>query len=358
MRTLALGLMLMTAQLGAQALLNGAPQSGPGESAWVRADKGGAGGRAWINLGFMGGKWASAHIPLGTALKESGGVEFYARATEGWKNVYAGFSDAEGYACLLPLDQICKLGPQWAKVSVALSAFPKSASRFIHGRAESRPWDWAAARKFSFLRAASPGSWIALSVSDATFVASYIAPPKPKPEEFELFSDMVSDEGGNSYAYPAGKASIDSVEGGAAKSSRALKVTLEPSAWSGAAVGRTPDDLSEFKPQGVLEFWARGEKGGEAPVIALIDAKNRAVSRLPLKSLYPSGLSKGWARLRIPLSKFPSTATRWDEATQKSLSFDFAWDWVSEVSFDNDGPGNLKSAFWVDEIKLLKKPKG
>lgn len=59
-------------------------------------------------------------------------------------------------------------------------------------------------------------------------------------------------------------------------------------------------DLRKFSE---LEFYARGEAGGENFLIEFSDINDRTIS-LPLKEILPQGLTPEWRRMRIPVTRF------------------------------------------------------
>jgi hypothetical protein len=190
-----------------------------------------------------------------------------------------------------------------------------------------------------------------------SYDAGKVASARPaKPTGPVLFyTESYAADGGGSYAYPNGQAKLEEV-GGGHESRRCLMATMITSAWSGGGIYRAPLDLGGYRDKGVLQAWAKGGKGGEEIYLGLTDKANGASVRLSANTYLPGGLTKDWQRVVIPLKDFPKTGAKWDEASQKNLSFDFDWTKVGEVIFDNNGPDHDNGKVFLDDVEVLPQP--
>jgi hypothetical protein len=300
-----------------------------------------------------------------------GALEFFIRGAKGGEKVDVGFVQAKGldakdlaYQILANVNKYAKISTQWQKVTIPLKDFPKEGSRWIES--ESRravgPFNWNRVTEFVVSREPGAAGTETIAFANVQVVGSYnaaqvqaAAPKAAKASGTVLFyGEGYAADGGGGYSYPAGTSKLEEVAAGHT-GKLALKATLVNSAWSGGGIYRAPLDLSGYKDKGVLELWAKGAKGGEDLYVGLVDKANGASVRLPVTQFAPGGLKADWTKVTVPLKAFPKSGSKWDEASKKNLTFDFDWTKVSEVLFDNNGPG-ATGEVWLDDVAVKEKP--
>jgi hypothetical protein len=302
----------------------------------------------------------------------TGALVFQVRGAKGGEKLDVGFVQAKGleatdlaFQILLPLDRYVKITTQWQKVTIPLKDFPVEGSRYIDSeqRQAKGPFNWNRVIEFVTSRAPGMAGFETVAFANVNIVGDYDAskvaaamPAVAKPSGTVVFySEGFASDGGSGYAYPDKQAKLEEVAGGHA-SKMALKASLITTAWSGGGIDRNPLDLSGFVDKGVLEVWAKGAKDGEDLYLGLVDKSNGASVRLPVSQYVPGGLKADWTKVQIPLKAFPKQGAKWDEATQKNLTFDFDWTKVMEVLFDNNGPNNNNAEVWLDDVAVKDAP--
>ena len=303
---------------------------------------------------------------------EKGALQLMVRGLKGGEKIDVGFVQAKGldakdlaFQILLPLNRYTKITTAWQAVTIPLKDFPLEGSRYIESekRQAKGAFNWNRVMEFVVSREPGMAGIETVAFANVQIVDSYdaskvaaAAPKAAKPTGTVIFyAEGFSSDGGGAYAYPDGQAKITEEAGGHA-SKLALKASLITTAWSGGGIYRAPLDLSAFKEKGVLEVWAKGAKGGEDLYLGLVNKANGGSIRLPLSQYVAGGLKADWTKVQIPLKAFPAKASKWDEASQKNLSFDFDWSQVSEVLFDNNGPQHDNGQVWLDDVAVKDAP--
>jgi hypothetical protein len=335
-----------------------------------------AGGNRQAIFKLKGDVWAGGGIGVDKQrLKDyvaNGALEFQVRGAKGGEKLDVGFVQAKGldandlaFQILAPLNRYVKITTAWQKVTIPLKDFPVEGSRYIDSeqRQAKGPFNWN--RVIEFVTSREPGmaGFDTVAFANIQVVGSYDAakvaasmPQVAKPTGSVIFyGEGFASDGGGGYAYPDKQAKLEEVAGGHA-SKMALKATLITTAWSGGGIYRAPLDLSAFVDKGVLEVWAKGAQDGEDLYLGLVDKANGASVRLPVSQYVSGGLKADWTKVQIPLKAFPKQGSKWDEASQKNLTFDFDWTKVSEVLFDNNGPNNKNAEVWMDDVAVKDAP--
>lgn len=302
----------------------------------------------------------------------TGALEFYVRGAKGGEKLDVGFVQAKGleatdlaYQILANVNRYAKITTAWTKVTIPLKDFPVEGSRWIESeqRRATGPFNWNRVSEFVVSREPGAAGKETVAFANVKVVGSYdaakvqaAAPKAAKVTSTVIFyAEGYAGDGGGGYTYPAGTAKLEEAAGGH-DSKLALKATLITTAWSGGGIYRAPLDISALKDKGVLEVWAKGGKGGEEVYLGLVDKANGASVRLSSNSYLPGGLKTEWTKIQIPLKDFPKTGAKWDEATQKNLTFDFDWTKVSEVLFDNNGPQHDNAVVYLDDVAVKPAP--
>jgi hypothetical protein len=139
----------------------------------------------------------------------------------------------------------------------------------------------------------------------------------------EIFSE---DLGKYVYAYPS-SSEIDINDSEAKTGECSLMFDLDETNYSGGAYALYESvDLSTIKDRGSLDFWVKGENGGERFEIALVNEQadgKKAESVVDVAMLYP--ITKDWQKISIPLSLFPDEGVYWDAEASKEVGINFDW---------------------------------
>lgn len=173
---------------------------------------------------------------------------------------------------------------------------------------------------------------------------------------FRFFDeDYVS--GGYAYIYPEASRVFIPEESGH-ESEVSLQFDLEPGDYSGGAVClyNLLYDMTPYYATGALQFWIKGNEGGEIAWIALVDDEKsdgkKTVVRVPCSNY--GGISKEWKQISIPLADFGKRGVYWDEKKRVEIPYKFDWDQVAEFRMEIKKGDNKKFRAWVDDIFICK----
>ena len=167
--------------------------------------------------------------------------------------------------------------------------------------------------------------------------------------------DFVS--GGYAYWYPENSKVFIPEESGK-NGEVAIEFDLDEKDYSGGSVCRYNllYDLRPLYATGALQFWIKGNMGGEIAWAALVDDENadgkKTVVRLPLQNY--GGISKEWKLISIPLSAFGKRGVFWDAKKRVEVPERFQWDAVCEFRIEIKKNENPDFRAWVDDIFILR----
>ena len=139
--------------------------------------------------------------------------------------------------------------------------------------------------------------------------------------------------GGYQYVYPEASRVFIPEESGH-ESEVALQFDLVPADYSGGAVClyNLLYDMTPYYATGALEFWIKGNEGGEIAQVALADDEKsdgkKTVVRVPLNNY--GGITKEWRHVSIPLADLGKRGVYWDEKKRVEVANKFDWDQVAE----------------------------
>src|SRR4051812_31456393 len=125
--------------------------------------------------------------------------------------------------------------------------------------------------------------------------------------------DFVS--GGFQYTYPEASKLLVPEQSGH-ESEVSLQFDLVAGDYSGGAVClyNLVYDLRNYYSTGALQFWIKGNRGGEIATVGLVDDESRdgikTAVRVPLNDF--GGITKEWKLVSIPLSRFGRKGVAWD----------------------------------------------
>jgi hypothetical protein len=131
---------------------------------------------------------------------------------------------------------------------------------------------------------------------------------------YNIFDEEIEKEGTYHYSYPTdGTSQIRTTNIENHSGNYSMKVTLNPSGYSGAAIGNYPPmDLAPYRETGALEFWVKGERGGEKCEVLLLDDSNedgmKTESGVFIVPKYVT-ITRDWQKVSIRLKRSPMTAS-------------------------------------------------
>ena len=163
--------------------------------------------------------------------------------------------------------------------------------------------------------------------------------------------------GGYSYVY-GGNTRVFIPEESGHDGDVAVCFELDPADYSGGAVVLygTEYDLKNVFPTGALEFWIKGESGGEKGYIGLAD--NEMVDGFKTEVLVDfdkyGGIKPYWTHMSIPLADFGRRGGYWDARLQITIKNKFKWNSVKEFIVVTDKGANKKFKIWLDNVYIVK----
>lgn len=175
----------------------------------------------------------------------------------------------------------------------------------------------------------------------------------------EFFIDTLGEGGQYTFAYPSETSSITCVTTAKHSGSASLKINLDSTTYSGAIIGHYPlINLIKAK-KGAVEFWVRGEEGGESFAVTLADAEETDNQKVEVGvSISPKyvTVSKFWQKVQIPISDFPAKGQYWDGSKAEPATFNPCE--LEEIRFNikpEDNKGKSTFTIYVDDVKVIDK---
>ena len=167
--------------------------------------------------------------------------------------------------------------------------------------------------------------------------------------------DFVS--GGYAYWYPDNSKVFIPEESGK-NGEVAIEFDLDEKDYSGGSVClyNLLYNLTGMYATGALQFWIKGNNGGEIAWAALVDDENadgkKTVVRLPLQNY--GGITNEWTQISIPLADFGKRGVFWDAKKRVEVPERFQWDAVGEFRIEIKKAENPDFQVWVDDIFVLR----
>jgi hypothetical protein len=143
---------------------------------------------------------------------------------------------------------------------------------------------------------------------------------------------------------------------GAMQGDLAMEVELIASDYSGAAIciAGTANAIPHME-EGVLEFWIKGDKGGEIVQYVLADdgvKSNGESLQVKIGSKSFGDITTDWRHISIPLKLFGETGVYWDVKNQREVFMPFAWDNVKCFRLDVRKDENTAFKVWIDDVVI------
>jgi hypothetical protein len=196
-----------------------------------------------------------------------------------------------------------------------------------------------------------------LIVASTLSVATFAAPKPPRIVVAKFFDDKYR-QGGFDYTYPP-TTKIEITKDGGFNSPSALKISLDNSDYSGAAVCLYNEffDLSKVQLDGAVEFMIKGATGGEQIKFGLLDEEvSDSKKTQVVVSLNPYvQITTEWQKVVIPLADFPERGLYWDQTKKTELPSKIDLAKIAEFRISADKGVNKGGAkVWIDNVEIVK----
>lgn len=187
-----------------------------------------------------------------------------------------------------------------------------------------------------------------------------------QPKEFKQDKDVVAvvmreaipRGGGYTYQYPRENPAPFLTDKFAMQGDLSMEIELIASDYSGVAICIAGSaDLTPYLEEGVLEFWLKGNKGGENALFVLIDdgvKSNGESLQVKLRSKSLGEITTEWKRFSIPLRLFGNTGVYWDAKNLKEVLLPFSWANFKGFRIEVRKDENTEFKVWVDDIVIKK----
>src|SRR5574344_281379 len=165
--------------------------------------------------------------------------------------------------------------------------------------------------------------------------------------------------GGYTYQYPRENPEpVMTDVAGAKQGDLAMQIELIANDYSGVAICIAGSaDLSPYLEDGVLEFWIKGDQGGENALFVLVDdgvKSNGESLQVKLRSKSLGEITKEWKHYSIPLKLFGNTGVYWDVKNQREVLLPFAWTNFKGFRIEVRKDENTAFKVWIDDIVIKK----
>jgi hypothetical protein len=193
----------------------------------------------------------------------------------------------------------------------------------------------------------------------------------PKPRAYKADKDVaviimregIPRGGGYTYQYPRENPEPFMTDQYAKQGDLSMEIALISDDYSGVAIAIAGTaDLTPYLEEGALEFWIKGEVGGEIAQYVLIDdgvKSNGESLQLKVNSKTEGPITNEWKRISIPLKTFGGPDVKglyWDVKNQRDVYMPFAWDRLKGFRLEvrkGDNPQKL-TRVWIDDIVIKK----
>jgi len=188
---------------------------------------------------------------------------------------------------------------------------------------------------------------------------------KPKPFKADkdvvcvIMREGIPRGGGYTYQYPRENPEPSMTDKYAAEGDLSMEIELIASDYSGVAVAIAGSaDLTPYMDEGVLEFWIKGNEGGENALFVLIDdgvKSNGESLQVKLRSKSFGEITKEWKKFTIPLKLFGNTGVYWDVKNWREVMLPFNWAATKGFRLEVRKDENTAFKVWIDGIVVKSK---
>jgi len=164
--------------------------------------------------------------------------------------------------------------------------------------------------------------------------------------------------GGYTYQYPRENPEPIMTDKYAKEGALSMEIELIASDYSGVAICIAGSvNLTPYFEDGVLDFWLKGNKGGENALFVLVDdgvKSNGESMQVKLRSKSLGEITQEWKHFSIPLKLFGKTGVYWDIKNQREVLLPFAWSNFKGFRLEVRKDENTEFKVWIDDIVIKK----
>lgn len=186
--------------------------------------------------------------------------------------------------------------------------------------------------------------------------------PKPFRPDKDIVTVVMRESiprgGGYTYQYPRENPEPFMTDRHAIEGALSMEIELIADDYSGVAICIAGSvDLTPYMEEGVIEFWIKGNKGGENALFVLVDdgVKSSGESlQVKLRSKSFGEITTDWSHFSIPLRLFGETGVYWDEKNQREVLMPFGWANFKGFRLEVRKDENTEFKVWIDDIVIKK----
>ena len=164
--------------------------------------------------------------------------------------------------------------------------------------------------------------------------------------------------GGYTYQYPRENPEPKMTDKYAMEGDLSMEIELVASDYSGVAICIAGSaDLTPYMDEGVLQFWIKGDKGGEIAQYVLVDdgvKSNGESLQVKIGSKSFGDITTEWQKISVPLKIFGETGVYWDAKNQREVMMPFSWNNFKGFRIEVRKDENQAFKVWLDDI-IIKK---
>jgi len=164
--------------------------------------------------------------------------------------------------------------------------------------------------------------------------------------------------GGYTYQYPRENPPPFMTDKYAKQGDLSMEIELIASDYSGVAIAIAGNaNLIPHLEEGTLEFWIKGDKGGEVCQYVLLDdgvKSNGESLQVKIGSKSFGDITTDWQHVSVPLKLFGETGVYWDIKNQREVMMPFAWDRFKGFRIEVRKDENQAFKVWLDDIVIRK----
>jgi len=164
--------------------------------------------------------------------------------------------------------------------------------------------------------------------------------------------------GGYTYQYPRENPPPFMTDKYAKQGDLSMEIELIASDYSGVAIAIAGNaNLIPHIEEGALEFWIKGDKGGEVCQYVLLDdgvKSNGESLQVKIGSKSFGDITTDWQHISVPLKLFGDNGVYWDGKNQKEVMMPFAWDRFKGFRIEVRKDENKEFKVWIDDIVIKK----
>jgi len=173
-----------------------------------------------------------------------------------------------------------------------------------------------------------------------------------------IMRESIPRGGGYTYQYPRENPEPFLTDKFAMEGDLSMEIELIASDYSGVAICIAGSaDIIPYMEEGVLQFWIKGDKGGEIAQYVLVDdgvKSNGESLQVKIGSKSFGDITTEWQRISIPLKLFGEMGVYWDAKNQREVFMPFSWGNIKGFRIEVRKDDNKEFKVWLDDIVIKK----